>query len=313
MEMIIDKHVNVELTLGRYKDEILCDIVPKEATHILLRRPWQFDRKVTHDGVTNKFSFVHKGNKVILKPLTPGEVIVDQLKIKKKEKGNKKKKLKGEKIKEKKDKKGKSILVNRISIKNVLLNKRKKESLLIWPTNMCLVLNSSLDNLLAAFERMPEELPPIRGINYQIDFMPKSKEIQRYMTQFLDKGLMKESKSQCAVLVILVPNKDGTWRMCMNCRTINSIMIRYRHLISYLDDLLDELYGVYVFSKIDLQSGLIVLLKHYQKPLHFPYICNVRTNLGQISQGHNLVMLNLYELKSNRNTKMGVFMHMTET
>ncbi|RDY03015.1 hypothetical protein CR513_13456, partial [Mucuna pruriens] len=49
-----------------------------------------FDKKVTHDGLTNKFSFVHKGNKVILKPLTPREVIEDQLKMKKKdrEKGN---------------------------------------------------------------------------------------------------------------------------------------------------------------------------------------------------------------------------------
>ncbi|RDY07707.1 hypothetical protein CR513_08154, partial [Mucuna pruriens] len=64
-------------------DEILCDVVLMEATHILLGKPWQFNRKVTHDGVTNKFSFVHKGNKVILNPLTPGEVIEDQLKMKK--------------------------------------------------------------------------------------------------------------------------------------------------------------------------------------------------------------------------------------
>ncbi|RDY10873.1 hypothetical protein CR513_04546, partial [Mucuna pruriens] len=66
---IVDKQVNVELILSKYKDEILCDVVPMEATH--------FDKKVTHDGVTNKFSFVWKGNKVILKPLTPREVIDD--------------------------------------------------------------------------------------------------------------------------------------------------------------------------------------------------------------------------------------------
>ncbi|RDY01432.1 hypothetical protein CR513_15237, partial [Mucuna pruriens] len=56
-----------------------------EATHILLGRSWQFDRKVTHDGVTNKFSFINKGNKVTLKPLTPMEVIKDQLIMKEKE------------------------------------------------------------------------------------------------------------------------------------------------------------------------------------------------------------------------------------
>ncbi|RDX60671.1 hypothetical protein CR513_61165, partial [Mucuna pruriens] len=51
--MLVDKQVLVELTLGR---------------------PWQFYRKVTHDGVTNKFSFEHKGKKKTLKPLSPHEV-----------------------------------------------------------------------------------------------------------------------------------------------------------------------------------------------------------------------------------------------
>ncbi|RDX89999.1 Retrovirus-related Pol polyprotein from transposon 17.6, partial [Mucuna pruriens] len=30
--------------------------------------------------------------------------------------------------------------------------------------------------------------------------------------------------------------------MCMNCKPINTVMIRYRHLIPQLDDLLDELH-----------------------------------------------------------------------
>ncbi|RDX77478.1 hypothetical protein CR513_42394, partial [Mucuna pruriens] len=38
--MLVDKQVLVELTLGKYKDEILCDVVPMEETHILLGRPW---------------------------------------------------------------------------------------------------------------------------------------------------------------------------------------------------------------------------------------------------------------------------------
>ncbi|RDX75423.1 hypothetical protein CR513_44692, partial [Mucuna pruriens] len=83
-EMIVDKQVPIALTLGKYRDEILCDVVPMEATHVLLGRPWQFDRTVTHDGVTNKFSFVHKGNKITLKLLTPRKVIEDQIKMKKK-------------------------------------------------------------------------------------------------------------------------------------------------------------------------------------------------------------------------------------
>jgi len=43
---------------------VLCHIVPMEACHILLGRPWQFDKKTMHNGLTNEITFTHKATQV---------------------------------------------------------------------------------------------------------------------------------------------------------------------------------------------------------------------------------------------------------
>ena len=60
---------------------MLCDVVLMHAGHILLGRPWQFNRRVVHDGLLNRYSFEKDRRKVKLTPLSPKEVYEDQCKL----------------------------------------------------------------------------------------------------------------------------------------------------------------------------------------------------------------------------------------
>uniref|UniRef100_A0A2N9JAV7 Uncharacterized protein n=1 Tax=Fagus sylvatica TaxID=28930 RepID=A0A2N9JAV7_FAGSY len=178
-EVRVDRQVLVTFSIRKYLDEVHCDVVPMYAGHILLERSWQYDRRVTHDGFKNMYSFVKGGKTIKLAPLTPSQVYEDQLKLKSEEFGD------------------------------------------VFP------------------EEMPNQLPPIRGIEHQIDFVPgaaipnrpayrsnpeETKELQRQVEDLMSKG------------------------------AINNITVKYRHPIPRLDDMLDELHGSCIFSKIDLKS-----------------------------------------------------------
>ena len=69
--------VSVSFKIGAYEDTVECDVVPMTVCHMILGRPWQYDKGALHDGRTNMFSFKWNDKNYVLRPMTPSQVIAD--------------------------------------------------------------------------------------------------------------------------------------------------------------------------------------------------------------------------------------------
>lgn len=119
-------------------------------------------------------------------------------------------------------------------------------------------------------ETLPCGLPPQRKIDHKIDIKPGSdtphqrlyrmsdeelKTLREKLKELLELGYIRPSISPYGAPVLFAKKKDGSLRMCVDYRGLNSITIRNRYALPRIDEMLDRLYKAKYFTSLDLRSG----------------------------------------------------------
>ena len=257
--LAVTKRCIVPLQVAGYRDDVWCDILPMGVGSLLLGRPWLFDRDVAQYGRSNQCSFYFGGRKQVWQPFIPPhrDMVTTTAATTTRD--------------------APVRFLGVVSARQFL--KGVESDTPVWAIQVRTKATDQgfinyppfLQDFADVFStETPDALPPTRVVQHFIDFIPgatlpnlphyrlsptQSAELQRQVEDLLRRGLIRESQSPCAVPALLAPKKDGTWRLCLDCPAINRITVRYRFPIPRIDDLLDQLAGAAIFSKLDLRNG----------------------------------------------------------
>jgi hypothetical protein len=153
----VTKQCLVEFKIGGYNDKILCDVIPMDVCHLLLGRPWQYDRNVIHDGRMNTYTLEKNGRTHMLLPIKDKEV--------KPEVKNTVLLMSGkELLTEVKKKEDPQFIVVRKP--RIVLTSTRVDDL---PEEVQELLEEFADIVV---DKLPRSLPPIRSVSHHIDLIP---------------------------------------------------------------------------------------------------------------------------------------------
>ena len=116
----------------------------------------------------------------------------------------------------------------------------------------------------------PTDLHHKRNVDHAITFEPGAKVInqrpyrlpyhqkeamENIIQEMIKNKVIKDSSSPYSSPAILVKKKDLSWRLCNDFKKVNTQTIKNKYPIPVIEDLLDELHGATIFTKLDLRSG----------------------------------------------------------
>ncbi|GJV12941.1 putative mitochondrial protein [Tanacetum coccineum] len=153
----------------------------------------------------------------------------------------------------------------------------------VYPVELCTLTTKELDEkslknkeisaVIKEFDDVfvvPKSLPPQRSHDHQFPLQngtprinirpykhPRSQKdaIESMVKELHYFGVIRTSQSPFSSLIVMVKNKDGSWRMCVDYRLFNKYTMKDKFTIPMIEELIDELHRAKMFSKLDLTSG----------------------------------------------------------